>query len=191
MLDKIGDGLLLKDFLDAFAEQPFELINGRQRIMPPVKFGHSSLTKLLYDVLLFFLHNKELGDIFMETAFVIQHQTDWVSGSRIPDVMFIREARLNEYLSETEQADDKPLALVPDFVIEVVSPTDKYSDVNEKIEAYLTDDVALIWVVDPQRQTVSVHSSQSPQGILYRKGDILTGGDILPGFELAVSQLFK
>jgi len=182
--------LTIEEFVRKYDEAPFEIINGRLIPVHPPLYGHSKAIKRIYDAILFYNQEHYYGEVFTETTFIIEYQTDWVAGSRVPDVLFVRKERLKAYEAETENSDLKPLALVPDLVVEVVSKNDTYSDVNEKIDAYLDDGVELIWVVDPQRKRVAVYEGND-QPVMLGEGDSLSGGDVVPGFELKVSEVFS
>lgn len=189
MVEREKTGMPLEEFMERFAEQPFELIDGERLEMAPNKKRHSKLSKRLYDRLLFHLAERDLGEVFFEATYVLEDRSDWVAGSRVPDVMFYARDRYDEYEGENPDSDDKPFVLVPDFALEVISPTDHYSDVQRKIAAYLRDGVRLLWIVDPQNETVAVYAgSETPQ--ILRKGAALTGGDVLPGFSLTLEELF-
>ncbi|MGB7338711.1 MAG: Uma2 family endonuclease [Phototrophicaceae bacterium] len=108
----------------------------------------------------------------------------------MPDVLYIQKDRLIQYETNLENSDEKPLILVPDLVIEVISPTDKYSDVSTKVDTYLADGVKLIWIVDPQRKTITVYEGNDTGKIL-RIEDRLTGGNVLPAFELDIKEIFS
>jgi len=112
-----------------------------------------------------------------------------VKGSRIPDLMFYADTRYSDYLSNTPDYYERPLPLVPDLVVEVISPTDNYNDVEKKVELYLQDGVRMVWVVNPQHKTIIVHLPDQTSTRL--SGDaVLSGGDVLAGFELKLSELF-
>lgn len=132
----------------------------------------------------------ENGESFFETAFVLEDNSDWVRAARIPDVLYIQKDRLIQYETNLENSDEKPLILVPDLVIEVISPTDKYSDVSTKVDTYLADGVKLIWIVDPQRKTITVYEGNDTGKIL-RIEDRLTGGNVLPAFEVDIKEIFS
>lgn len=134
--------------------------------------------------------DKNLGEVFSETTFVLEDIPDWVRGSRIPDVMWIGREKLDAFYAIVPQATQKPFVLLPDLVIEVLSPNDKYSDITSKVDLYLRDGVKLIWVVDFDAQTVVVHEAGKPLLIL-RGTDVLTAGEILPDFSTSVAELFK
>ncbi|MEO1289628.1 MAG: Uma2 family endonuclease [Chloroflexota bacterium] len=189
MAERTKIGMSLDEFISRFEEQPFELINGEMWNMTPAKKKHSKISKRLYDRLLFHLVDNDLGEVFFESAFIIEDVSDWVSGSRIPDVMFYEKSRFDAHDKDNPDDDGKPFILVPDLVVEVISPSDKYSDVTTKVDAYLKDGVKLIWIVDPQRKTIAVYEgSDSPRTL--RVDDTLTGANILPDFETAVKEIF-
>lgn len=77
---------------------------------------------------------------------------------------------------------------VPDLVIEVVSPGDSYTDLQNKVEHYLIDWVRLFWIIDPQRKTVSIY--QGDRFTALRNADILSGGDVIPGFQVTLTHVF-
>lgn len=81
-------------------------------------------------------------------------------------------------------------ALIPDFVAEIVSPTDRYSKIYKKIALYLEDGVELIWIVDPQKRAVFVHRNGLDEFMILMSGATLTGADVLPGFEIATNTIF-
>ncbi|MDX1991894.1 MAG: Uma2 family endonuclease [bacterium] len=183
-------GMPLEEFLQEFQRQPFELINGEKRVKMPGVAGHSYRMYLLYQWLLTFVLPRGLGEVLLETTFILpgSYGSDWVKGSRIPDILFYAADRLAEYRLEIPDWERRLYELVPDLVIEIVSPNDSYSDIDAKVDLYMGDDVHLIWVCDPQRRKVRVHT---PEGEATLSGDAkLTGGDILPGFEVALPDLF-
>lgn len=185
-------GMSLDDFMAKYEEQPFELIDGEIIPMGPLKHRHAQITKAFYDKFFLWTHvNSGVGKVYQEVPFVMEDKSDWVRGSRIPDVMVYLQTRLDKYYETTENYDDKPFILVPDIVVEVISPTDSYTDVERKAELYLQDGVKIIWVVDPQRKAVKEYTAQNPDGISKRNDDVLSGGDVAKGFELKVSEIFE
>jgi len=135
------------------------------------------------------LKGKSLGEAFFEAAFVLTYQSDWVTGSRVPDILFVRIERLAAYTSSHPNWEDMPLVLVPDLAVEVISTNDNYSYVDAKVDLYLADGVEIVWVVDPKQKTVMVRGKDYYKKL--RVGDVLTGGEVIPGFELAVEKIFE
>ncbi len=189
--DQIRVGMPLAEFLEANSEQPFELINGERIYQMPTVFQHSYIIKLLLLALHAFITPRNLGVVFNETTFVLPERADpdWVRGSRLPDVLFYAQARFADYVAANPDYMQRPLALVPDFVIEVISPTDRASDIEAKIIAYLQDGVRLLWVVYPDLRLVRVykpeHSPRDMQG-----SGALDAGDLIPDWSITLDDLF-
>lgn len=186
-------GMPLSEFLEQNSEQPFELINGEKVIIMPNVFGHSYIVRAMFLALYLHVTSKLLGEVFSETTFVLPDADDanWVTGSRIPDVMFYAGDRIADYIARTADWRSRPVPLVPDFVIEVVSPTDKFSDLDAKIDAYLADGVRLIWVIDPQRRKAIVYAPDAEQPFHLAGDAILDAEDVVPGFQIVLSKLFE
>jgi Uma2 family endonuclease len=131
-------------------------------------------------------------------AFALAHRSGWVvpadasyqcfpdapSLVRRPDVSFIRRGRLP---GGRRPRGHCPVA--PDLAVEVVSPNDLYSEVEEKVGEYRRAGVHLVWVIHPPTRTVRVHRLDGTITDL-TEADELSGEDILPGFRCAVRELF-
>jgi Uma2 family endonuclease len=78
----------------------------------------------------------------------------------------------------------------PDLAVEVLSPSNSAVEIHEKVVDYLTAGTRLIWVVDPHTRTVIVYGSRDESRLL-TLGDDLEGGEILPGFRIAIADLFE
>jgi Uma2 family endonuclease len=116
------------------------------------------------------------------TGFTIEEEPDTV---RAPDVSFVARNRI-----PPEGEPRGFWAIAPDLVAEVVSPFDIASKVQQKITEYLQAGVRLVWLIDPETQTVTVYKSLNEVYILLLE-DVLTGEDVLPGFSLPLRQLFR
>lgn len=131
-----------------------------------------------------------------------KHNCGWINGSnagyqcyesafpddpervRKPDVSFIAVDRLGD------KAPTAYCELVPDLAVEVISPNDRYSEVEEKVEEYLLAGVRLVWVVDPKKKTIRIHRANGTIQDL-RLTDELSGEDVIPGFCCPVSEVFR
>jgi Uma2 family endonuclease len=182
-------GMPLADFIRWSSEAPFELIDGQVVPRMPTVSGHNKASKRIFMLLVPF-EAEGLGEVFQEATYVLTDAPDWVRGSRIPDVMFVSAAKLKQFEESIPDADSKPYILVPDIAVEVVSPTDSYSDIDARVSRYLQDGVLLIWIIDPQRQKVAVHQLGSDQQANLEGDAILDGGAVLPGFKVAVKEIF-
>ena len=103
---------------------------------------------------------------------------------RRPDVSFIRADRL-----PAEEDREGHCRIAPDLAVEVISPNDLYTDVDEKVEEYLAAGVRQVWVLNPSTRTLRVHRCDGTQNYL-REQDELTGEDVVPGFRCRVGALF-
>lgn len=78
---------------------------------------------------------------------------------------------------------------VPVLAVEILSPNSTNDEINEKIDEYLSVGVALVWIIDPRRRTVTIHRpDQEPEMVNARQE--LCGEPHLPGFRVAVAELF-
>ena len=109
---------------------------------------------------------------------------------RSPDVSWIKLERWNR-LTKAQQDGFPPLA--PDFVIELVSPSDlknqRYQDLQSKMPEYLDNGVRLGWLIEPSAKTVEIYRVGQQVEIL-NSPQTLSGEDILPGFVVDVSEIF-
>ncbi len=100
------------------------------------------------------------------------------------DVAYISAEVAAQRVDETTLIDGVPI-----LAVEILSPNDTQEDINEKIDEYLDAGVALVWVFDPHRRTVTVHRpGEEPELVNVRQE--LTGEPHLPGFRVAVAELF-
>lgn len=180
-------GMPLSEWERRWQDGPFELIDGEIIEVSPEVLQHMVLIKLFLREL-FKLEDVGLGQAFAEGTFAQLEGSNWVTGSRIPDVMFYLQTRWDKYLAEMANPEKKPLVLYPDLVVEVVSPNDSYTVLNRKVRIYLADGVQVVWVVDPRTQTIDVWRNDGSQKQL-TKTDTLTD-PILPGFSIELAKVF-
>lgn len=185
-------GMSMDDFIRTYDEEgPFELLNGERVPLSPNLSPHGWPTRALFRALDQHCSANHLGEVFTEMTFVLLEKSNWVEGSRQPDVMFISAAQYAAYKANTVDREKKPMILIPEAVAEIISPTDRYSDVNLKVDLYLKDGVKLIWVIDPQRRAVMVYRAGSDKPEQLSIGDSLDGYDVIPGFTMPVADLFE
>jgi len=92
-------------------------------------------------------------------------------------------------VAERSPSDTKLIEGVPVLAVEILSPSDKQEEINEKIDTYLSAGVPLVWVIDPHRRTVAIiRPTAEPQ--LVNVHQELTAEPHLPGFRVAVARLF-
>jgi len=73
----------------------------------------------------------------------------------------------------------------------VVSENDTYVDVMMKVRGYLRDGVQVVWLVDPFNRMATVYTAADRQHpVMLAEDDQLTGGDLIPGFDIGVKEIF-
>jgi Uma2 family endonuclease len=186
-------GMPLQEFIEETNTKMFELIKGERRYKVATVHGHTKTLRAMFRALDAYVVGHDLGEVYSEGTFILPdaYDSDWVTGSRTPDVMFVSKAQMAAYAAKTPDLDGRPLAVIPELVVEVVPPTDKLSEMDEKVDLYLADSVRLVIVADPQRRKVFVHSPDRENAQTLKGDMLLKGEDVLPGFEIAVSKLFE
>ena len=79
--------------------------------------------------------------------------------------------------------------VVPDLMVEIVSPSDKAEELQTKIREYFEAGARQVWIIYPRERLAYIQSSRLDVRPISDTGD-LVGGDILPGFVLPLAQLF-
>jgi Uma2 family endonuclease len=180
-----GQLLTVDGFFRSNPEGHCELVRGAVVTMGPKTWRHGRLRHEIGQVLTTYLDIHPIGRTAVGAGFVTTRDPDTV---RVPDLVFVSFAR---WSPEEEQAiidSDEVLPVAPDLAVEILSPDDRWSDTEEKIDEYLQAGVLLTWIVDPRRQTVHVYRADGSVGRL-TPTDRLSGEEILPGLELSVPEL--
>jgi len=163
-------------------DSKYELIEGEVIRMPPTGARHGKVSMRLGRLLDEYVEAHDLGVICAaETGFVLQRTPDIV---RAPDVGFVTKARIPE---TGEPETYWPFA--PDLAVEVVSPSDRADDIQEKIREYFAAGTHVVWIVYPRNRTIFIYCSPHDVRAL-GETDELDGGDVLPGFTCPVRRCF-
>jgi Uma2 family endonuclease len=101
-------------------------------------------------------------------------------GDRSPDLVWIENDRWNQ-LSASEKEKFPPIA--PDFVLELMSPSDVLSDVQQKMVEYMASGVRLGWLIDRSTRHVEIYRQGQTVQVLQNPA-VLLGERVLPGFTL-------
>lgn len=186
-------GMPLDEYLEMSNNQPFEIIDGERIPKLPTIAEHTETLNALSDELKAHVKLRNLGMVRPETTYILSgsYDANWVEGSRTPDVLFFSAARWEAYTTSTPNWRQRPYELVPDFVAEIVSPNDRVSELDKKVDAYLADGVKLIWVIDPQRRKATIYAPDQENPIVLRGDAVLDAGEVIPGFKVVLSKLFE
>lgn len=164
------------------AEKRWELIAGEIIEMPPSSLKNSALAgRIIYFLL----------------AYVLPRGLGWVTvpdgGYQLAEAMLVQPdaAFLSKERAPTLTA--RVFEGAPDLAVEIISPSERHTEIRAKISAYLAHGARLVWIIYPDEQIVDVWQAQ-PDGALrvesFDKGQTLRADDLLPEFSLPVAALF-
>jgi len=158
----------------------YELVDGEIEVSPAGMYHAEIVIKIIH-IIATYLDENPIGKIYGDNVGLI-----FPNGNlRSPDVSFVR----NEKLLPGGVSPVTFGELVPDFAVEVLSPDDRPSRLAKKIGEFLECGVPLVWVVDPQKQSVTEYRSLN-QTRQFTASDTITVEPILPGFSCLVSRFF-
>lgn len=145
--------------------------------MSPAGLEHGEIAARIAGSLIPYVRQHRLGKVYIaEAGFRLATNPDTV---RVPDLSFVRAERV----VETSGFMPGP----PDLAVEVISPSDSYSDVAEKTAEYLRTGTRAVIVVDPRTRIVSVQRAGGATDAV----DILEVGDVVPGWKLPLAEIFE
>ena len=158
-----------------------ELIEGEIIQIAPTGDEHGYIESNIDTALKPFVRERKLGRVMTgEVGIYIRRNPDTVRGA---DVAFISNERY------AQRGKSAFLDVAPDLVVEVMSPDDRWSEVMKKLGEYFSIGVRLVWVVEPETQTVYAYRSLTDVRC-FTRDEILVGDDILPEFALPVAEIF-
>lgn len=158
-----------------------ELVDG-VLVEKAMGFMESQIAGILIHLLNAFVLPDRLGIVAGEAGLLrlLPHQV------RIPDVAYFRRDRLPD--GKTPR--DPMPALAPDLAIEVISPSNTRREMERKRRDYFTAGVRLYWEIDPRTRTAIAWTSVKT-AVHLTDTDSLDGGDVLPGFNVSLAELFR
>ncbi len=161
----------------------YELLHGELVEMSPAGARHNKIMGKVTHYLLGYVEPRGLGEVLPgDTGILLARNPDHV---RAPDVCFISAARL-----PAEDIATGYLELVPDLIVEVVSPGDVAAKVLQKTAEWLQAGARLVWTIYPSTRTVAVSDPATGTRVLHQD-EMLTGEPVLPGFTVSVRALFS
>lgn len=175
--------MTIEEFADISEPGRFDLIKGELLRMPPAGGEHGEVAGELARVIGNFVVENDLGRFYAaETGFILDAESSTVLA---PDVAFVQASRV-----PPRERRRGFVPVVPDLVVEVVSPSDRVTEVNDKVNTYLDSGVRMVWAVEPIRQRITVYTPDRRARLL-NSDDVLEGGDVLPGFSLPLADIFR
>ncbi len=151
---------------------------GELIIVPPVGGESGNQEARLITDLEIWNRQAKLGKVFSSsTIFILPN-----SAKRSPDAAWVK---LEQWESLTIEQQKKFPTLVPDFVIELRSETDRLPPLQEKMKEYIENGLRLGWLINPQDKEVEIYRLGKAVEVIQMPA-IISGEDVLPGFELQV-----
>ena len=157
--------------------------NGKVQIMSPAGMRGSRKNGELFARLWLWNEQSGLGVPFESSGGVTLPNT----AIRAADVTWIAIDRWNAL---TEEEQEKFAHIVPDFVVELRSPTDAWKKLRRKMEEYVSQGIRLGWLIDPKSREVEISRPGRPVELL-KNPATLSGEDVLPGFVLDIQRIWS
>ncbi|HLO86064.1 MAG TPA: Uma2 family endonuclease [Nostocaceae cyanobacterium] len=175
--------LTLEDFLKLPVDEgdiTYELIDGQAIPKMSPQKRHSKLTRAFIKI--FEQGCEDKGEIYPELSVKLTRRgKDWVP---IPDLLYIAAERL-----PADWEEEGVCNIIPDLVIEIISPGQTFGKMSSKAQDYLDAKVPRVWVVDSEDRSITVFYPDAPPRT-YRGDELITDA-LFPCLEFTVEQLFK
>lgn len=175
--------ITIKEFERMAFDHPVDLVEGEILEMPPAGSQHGRIAINVGFLIEQWCRKDDRGVVLgNDAAIVIETDPDTVRGA---DVSFLSQTRI-----PSDGLPEGALRIPPDLVVEVLSPSDRWADVFDKVTEYLAIGVKEVWVVDGTKRLVDVfRPNVGPKR--YANSDELTSPDVLPGFSTPVAEFFR
>ena len=171
------------EYVDQIDDRLVELVEGVIVDMSRPGWEHGEILMLVASRIYSHVREHDLGRVAVgDTGFVLERREDGKDTVRGLDLAFINRVKASEHLSSAWTS------VAPDLAVEVISPSNKAADIELKIWQLLNAGTSLVWVVYPDTRNVVVRSASGAKTL--RENDTLSGGDVLPGFEIRVGDIF-
>jgi len=161
--------------------QRYELVRGVPRVSQSPGGVHGRLALKLGGRLDEHVMRLGLGTVLVEAGYVLNRGPDTVRG---PDVSFISTARL-----PPDRIPEHFISGPPDLAVEILSPADRWGEVEQKVVDYLAAGARRVWLIDPGERRVTVRYADRQSKVLM-DSDILEGEDVVPGLAIELAGLF-
>lgn len=161
----------------------YELVRGQLRAMTSPGHVHGRVAARIGARLFMFVEANQLGVVYAaETGFRLERDPDTV---RAPDAAFVSSARLSEILVPSEGY----LQGAPDLLVEVLSPSDRPRQVEEKTANWLACGCRAVIILDPATSSAEVHR---PGGLVehFAADAELSVPEVLPGWSASLRDIF-
>lgn len=156
---------------------------GELIVMPPTGGETGRSNSNINSQIWFWNEQNQLGEVFdSSTGFTLPSGAD-----RSPDVSWIEKSRWDAL---TNQEKEKFIPLCPDFVIEIMSPSDNLKKLQNKMQEYIENGCRLGWLINRKKQEVEIYRPGKEVEVL-QLPQTISGENILPGFVLKMDKIWQ
>ena len=171
------------EYVEQIDDRIVELVEGVIVDMSRPGWEHGEILMTVATQVHSYVLDNDLGRVAVgDTGFVLERREDGKDTVRGLDLAFVSKERASEYLSSGWTT------IAPDLALEIISPGNKAGDIAKKIQQLLSAGTSLIWIVYPELRSITIHTTDGATTLM--ESDTLSGGDILPGFEIRVADIF-
>ncbi len=160
----------------------YEYVDGELVIVANSGVEHGYLALTLGYFLTGFVRTHKLG-VTCDSSTAFKMKT---GNKRSPDLAFIAKERLQGLKRLPKGFFDG----APDLAIEIISPNNTFEEIHNKLVEYFENGTRLVWVILPDEECVLVYHKPKPSKLLQLE-DSLDGEDVIPNFNLPLSELFQ
>ncbi len=153
-----------------------ELYDGRVVFKMPNPV-HAALQLALGGELYLYLQQHPIGKAFSDGRYKLWPEQN--KQARVPDISFIAKSRLPQDIWHAP-------GMAPDLAVEILSPSDNFFDVMDKVDEYLEQGTKIVWLVIPRKEEVLVCTVEGKHSVR----DVLTASELLPGFQVSLPKIF-
>lgn len=159
----------------------YQIIGGNLIMSPAPSLYHQSISRNLEFIIWEFVKEHDLGEVFDAPVDVIFSPINVTQ----PDIVYISKSRLNI-------AQKTGIFGPPDWIVEIVSPSNSEIDIRFKHQIYKSYGVKEYWIVNPEEEMVNVYilkeGGYTLKGV-YLKEDTIEVG-IIPGLKVDLTEVF-
>jgi Uncharacterized protein conserved in cyanobacteria len=160
----------------------YELVKGELIKMAPPGDEHGFVSINFASQLALHVKANNLGVAYGEVGFILSSNPDTV---RAPDAAFVNRKRIEE---TGILKGYRPGA--PDLAVEVISPNDTYTEVQEKALEWLAAGTRMVIVLNPRKRNATIYRSLNDITIL-NEDDVLDIDDVVKGFKIRIKDIFE
>ena len=156
---------------------------GELIVMPPTGGETGRSNSSVNAQIWFWNEENQLGEVFdSSTGFTLPSGAE-----RSPDVSWVEKSRWDGL---TKEQKERFIPLCPDFVIEIMSPSDNLKKLQNKMQEYIENGCRLGWLINRKKQEVEIYRQGKEVEVL-KLPETLSGEDVLPGFVLIMQKIFQ